>query len=325
MFTPFFVGVDVAKHTLEACKLVDGKHRCRKFDNSPFGFRSLLNWIQESSHEQPVHLAMEATGRYHLALAHFAWANQLHVYVLNPQRLKHYAKSQPRRPKTDREDAKMMADYVSKHLEQLHAYEPPREAVATLRELVRRREQLIKMLKQERNRICELDEQHPIYSSLSKMIDILGQERDEIDAKIDTLIQQDQELAESYKRLRTIPQVGRVLAMSVLAEMGDGKAFEKAKDVTAWLGLAPMVRESGKSVSFKPRISFGNHIMRKGLYMSALGAMKNGNWEDWLEPHRARGKSGHVLMVALMDKIARTCWGVLKNQSDFNPKLAFSA
>ena len=83
MFTPFFVGVDVAKHTLEACKLVDGKHRCRKFNNSPFGFRSLLNWIQESTHEQPVHLAMEATGRYHLALAHFAWANQLHVHVLS--------------------------------------------------------------------------------------------------------------------------------------------------------------------------------------------------------------------------------------------------
>jgi transposase len=200
------------------------------------------------------------SGHYHVALAHAAHANGLHVYVLNPARVKFYARSQPRRAKTDREDAKLLADYVSKHLEQLHEYEPPREAVATLRALVRRREQLIKMLKQEGNRIGELDEDHVLYSSLSRIISVLRAERAQVDTRIDELIEQDRELAASHKQLRTIPQVGRVLAMSILSEMGDGKAFEKAKDVTAWLGLAPLVRQSGTSVNHKGRISYDNHI-----------------------------------------------------------------
>lgn len=103
----FFVGIDVSKLTLEACKLCDGKPLHRKFPHSPSEFRALLSWIARDAASHTVMLAMEATGSYHLPLAHFAHAHDLRVFVLNPTRLKHYAHSQPRRAKTDREDARL--------------------------------------------------------------------------------------------------------------------------------------------------------------------------------------------------------------------------
>lgn len=319
----FFVGIDVSKLTLEACKLCDGKPLHRKFPHSPSGFRALLSWIARDAASHTVMLAMEATGSYHLPLAHFAHAHDLRVFVLNPTRLKHYAHSQPRRAKTDREDARLIATYLSKHHEQLHVYTPPRQAVADLRHLVRRREQLIKMLKQEENRVRELATDHILTQSHQRVIHFLTEEKQDVDQRIDQLLKEDEQLQSAYKRLRTVPQVGRILAVSLLAEMGDGKAFEKSKNVTAWLGLAPLMQQSGTSVYKEGRISHGNSMLRKALYMSALGAMRNGTWEAWLKPHRERGKSGKVLMVALMDKIARVCWGIMKTQHNFDPKRVF--
>lgn len=323
--TALFVGVDVAKSTLEACKFVAGRFHHRKFPNLPYGFQSLVDWLTLASESQDIFLAVESTGRCHLALVEFAHACDLNVFVLNPARLKHYAQSQPRRAKTDREDAKLITMYLSKHHEQLHRFKPARQEVLALRELVRRRDQLIKMLKQEGNRLSALDEAHVLYSSHQKLIDLLNEEKNDIDARIDTLMAQDAELQSSFKLLKSVPQVGRVLAMTILAEMSEGKTFEKAKEVTAWLGLAPMAHQSGTSVNYSARTSYGNTRMRNALFMSAMGALRSKTWDRWLEPHRQRGKSGKVLIIALMDKLARVCWGILKSKRPFDPNLVFPA
>lgn len=323
--TALFVGVDVAKSTLEACKFVAGRFHHRKFPNLPYGFQALVDWLSPGFDSQDIFLAVESTGRCHLALVHFAQACDLSVFVLNPAKLKHYAQSQPRRAKTDREDAKLIAMYLSKHHEQLHRFEPARQEVMALRELVRRRDQLIKMLKQEGNRLSALDENHILYSSHQNLIELLNAEKNDVDARIDALLEQDVELQTSFELLKSVPQVGRVLAMTILAEMSDGKTFEKAKEVTAWLGLAPMAHQSGTSVNYRARTSYGNSRMRKALFMSAMGALRSKTWDKWLEPHKQRGKAGKVLIIALMDKIARVCWGILKSQRPFDPNLVFPA
>lgn len=322
MTPSFFIGIDIAKATFDVCISHDTRPRHRKFANTLHGFTQMWTWIGDVSPAQ-VHIAMEATGRYHLALANWAYAQGACVHVINPCHLKHYARSQPRRTKTDRADAALIALYLTKHTDELRAYQPPREAVLHLRELARRRDQLLVMLKQETNRDGELDEEHVAHQSHERLTTFLRHEIKEIDTQLAQLIAQDEALKRDEKLLRSIPQVGKVLAVTMLAELGEVEEYARAKDVTAWLGLAPLQHQSGTSVHRASRIGKGNTSLRKVLYMAALGAMSNTTWKPWIDPQVNRGKTGKKLLVALMDKLARVCWGVLKNRQPFDPKLAF--
>ena len=54
------------------------------------------------------------------------------------------------------------------------------------------------------------------------------------------------------------------------------------------------------------------------LYMAAMSAMHpKSKWAPWVEPRKERGKEGKVLLVAMMDKLLRVMWGVLKNDEAF--------
>ena len=164
----------------------------------------------------------------------------------------------------------------------------------------------------------------PTLDSCVRMQEFITQELKRLEQQLDELLKQDEQLHTNYKLLLSIPQVGKVLALTWLAEI-DEQNFQWAKDITAWLGLAPLEYSSGTSVYRPGQISHGNIRLRQALYMGAMGALTNEQWEDWLEPQQARGKSGNKLLVALMDKLLRVCWGVLKHQQPFCPKTAFGA
>ena len=319
-----YLGVDVSKATLHACVLSDSHPRQRQFPNSLAGFRHLLAWLKLPPGHL-LHLAVEATGRYHVALADWAHQQGATIYVLNPTRLKHYAQSQPRRSKTDQADAYLIAHDLQRHVEQLRAYQPASAAVKQLRELARRREQIVKMLKQEKVRASDGSQDELVQQSVGNILEMLGAELKRVEALIETTIKEDEELKANHRRLKSVPQVGKVLAMLLLAELGDGSQFERGKDVTAWLGLAPLEKQSGTSVRQGAHISRGNAALRKALYMAAFGAMGNSTWESWSGPQKKRGKEGRKLMVALMDKLVRVCWGVLKTRQPFAPEKAFHA
>jgi len=322
MATLCFVGIDIAKLTFDVC--IHGSKSTRQFENSPQGYRQLLTWLKPHA-RQHIHVAMEATGRYHLGLASLFVAEGLKVYTLNPKRLKRYSQSQSRRSKTDSADASLLATYVCKHHELLHLYRPPSAQLAKLRLLVRRRHQLKEHRKQELTRSKELESTHaPCLKSTKRFAAFLSKELKRIDKEIQEAVKEDEDFARDYKLLMSIPQVGDVLATTFLTEV-DPQNFNWGKDITAWLGLAPLEYSSGSSVYRPGRIGKGNTRLRQALYMASIGAFSNDTWKPWLEPQQARGKEGNKLVVALMDKLLRVCWGVLKHQQPFCHKTAFGA
>src|SRR6266550_7523354 len=145
------LGLDVAKKSVQAeLRTAGGKTVRFGFENNAKGFAQLVRILKE--HNVPkVWAGLEATGPYSHALALWLHGAGHRLSLLNPRRVKQYARSAGNRNKTDLLDAARDADFICAH--QLAPWQPPTLEVAQLRALVRRREELSLMLQAEKNRL----------------------------------------------------------------------------------------------------------------------------------------------------------------------------
>lgn len=145
------VGIDIAKHTFDIATLQsNGKHRTKaKMPNDLKGFEALQQWLLKHAEPQ-AWIMMEATGIYHEALAEGLLKQGYRVCVLNPAQPAFYARSQLQRVKTDKVDAKLLADYGSRHLAELRSWQPETPEIRRLRALVHRLKDIQEMEQIER-------------------------------------------------------------------------------------------------------------------------------------------------------------------------------
>ena len=165
------LGLDVAKRSVQAELRMCGKKLRFCFDNSANGFAQLRRILTQ--HNVPkVWAGLEATGPYSHALALWLHGQGHRVSLLNPRRVKQYARSAGNRNKTDLLDAAIIADFVCAH--EPAAWQPPSAEVAQLQTLVRRREELSLMLQGEKNRLEGVAPN--VRSSLERIISTLSVE-----------------------------------------------------------------------------------------------------------------------------------------------------
>jgi len=112
--TQFYLGIDIAKETLDIALLSSEQTWRGHFTNDKEGFGKLGRWLKKRKAEA-VHACMEASGNYWMELALFLQEEGHNVSVENPKRIKRHAEAIMQRNKTDREDALTIADYCAKH------------------------------------------------------------------------------------------------------------------------------------------------------------------------------------------------------------------
>lgn len=161
----FFLGIDIAKEKFDVHLIGDQETWSGQFDNSPQGFKQLQKWLQKRRVTQ-LHACMEATGSYGEALAYFLHEQGYQVSVVNPKIIKHYGLSKMQRNKTDKLDAKLIAQYCQKETPRL--WQPPSEAERTLKALTRRLDALIADRTRERNRLTAQTHPNVVKQSLKK-------------------------------------------------------------------------------------------------------------------------------------------------------------
>lgn len=142
-------------------------------------------------------------------------------------------------------------------------------------------------------------------------------ERD-IDAKLDA--------HEVGKLLTTIDGIGPTTAARIIAECGDPADFRDAKALTAYLGLVPAIRQSGKRTGTRASLSkLGNIAVRAKLWMPTLIAVRKNPWlRVFYERLRAAGKRPKVALCAAMRKLVTAIYSVAKNRTPFVPRLVAS-
>lgn len=107
-----YLGLDISKHTIDTYSDICG--HC-KIDNTIQGIQGLLGHLQANGlGKENTHICCEATNVYYLLVATTLHQNGYAVSVVNPLAIKGYAKMQLKRIKTDKQDAKLIADFAKK-------------------------------------------------------------------------------------------------------------------------------------------------------------------------------------------------------------------
>lgn len=322
------LGMDVAKAKLDCCLLLDNvsfKRKNKVVENSPDGIEELLIWVVK----QKVVLAnlrvtMEGTGVYHEPAALLLSQKNVHVSIVNPLYVKRFREALAKHTKTDKMDSYILARYGL--MQSPPAWIPPSTAARTLQALLARREAILQDLQRERNRQEKADFTDTpalVKTSLTEGISFQLKQLAKLQQDIDKHIDQHPEFKNDLALMQTIPGVGPVVSSNMLAMM-QGRKFNSAEQLAAYLGLVPVERQSGSSVHERPKLSkTGPSKMRAILYMSAVVAIRhNPHIKSLYDRLLARGKTKMSALGAAMRKIVHLCFGVVKNQTPYQANFA---
>ena len=206
------LGIDVSKKTLDMALIFEARTLCKQFQNSADGFKSLADWLT-SLQIKKAHACLEATGIYGEAVALFLHECGHLVSVVNPLRIKGYAQSNMQRNKTDRLDARLIADFCQ--TQQPEQWQPPSAEVKHLQSLVRRVEVLEEMRQAEENRLANAALE--IKPSIERMITLIKEEINQLEQQIKQHIEGNPDLKEQSELLQTIPGIGERTANVLLS------------------------------------------------------------------------------------------------------------
>lgn len=313
------LGIDVAKAKLDvALRLPEGKIRSKIVDNSPDGFAGLSAWLTRHGVDT-LHACMEATGTYWEAVAEYLTGAGHTVSVVNPAQIKAFGHASLVRTKTDRVDARLIAEFCAR--QQPEPWQAPSPAIRELHALVARRSALDAMRTQELNRLPVARE--AVREGIEAHLAYLEQAIAEIEAAIRQKIDDDPGLKAQGALLDSIPGLGDKTIPVLLSYYGGPPRFDRAKAAAAFAGLDPRQHESGSSEKGKPRLSkIGHAALRKALYMPAMVTITRTAWgRAFRDRLAAAGKPPMVIIGAMMRKLVHVAYGVLKSGKVFNPDL----
>lgn len=312
------IGIDISKSKLDVAVLEEERYRMATFDNSREGYRKLANWLKKGR-ARGAHVCIEATGRYGEGVAHYLHQRRYPVSMVNPARVKAYGRSQLKRNKTDREDAKVIAHFCA--TQEPHLWTPPSPEVEELRALVRRMDMLKAERKRELTRKQSGIPSEVVLDGIDAHLAFIDAQLEDLAARIKDLIDQDPDLRRQRELLTSIPGLGDVLAAKFIAEIPDISRFSSARQLAAFLGLSPSHHHSGSSVHRRGRLTkMGNARLRAAFYMPSLCAKKhNPIIKALVERLKAKGKPDMLINGAAMRKMVHLAYGVLKNDQPFDP------
>jgi len=293
-----FLGIDVSKASLDLW--IEGAAlglATRTIPNRPGPIRRLVAQLRAAP-TPPRLIAMEATGGYERPLLHALLDSGLPTVRINPLRVRRFAQSRGMLAKTDRIDARVIADFARSNLDRLSPMRPISETARMLRELIARRRQLI-----EQTVACKSQLEHATYKPIRQSIDRTIKHCCAEIQKIETLIQEqidnDPALLARYKKLLSIKGIGPRVARVLVSELPELGQLNRRK-IAAIVGVAPFNDDSG-SHSGARHIQGGRATVRAALYMATLVAVRHDPLLKARYEHlKQRGKPKKVALVACM-------------------------
>jgi len=316
------VGIDISKAKFDIALLREGKFLSKVFPNTAAGHEELLRWLSDKGVERDqCHVCMEATSTYYEALALHLHDSGWRVSVVNPFQIKHFAEAQLARQKTDRADARVIAQFCAQ--QRPEPWQAPAREVRELQRLLSRLEAIQGMRVQEQNRLHEA--QGVTRESVQRILQTLDEEMRALEKLIDDHIDRHPDLRSQRQLLQSIPAVGSRLSAYFVAWLPMQRLGD-ARQAVAFVGLSPRARESGQSVRGKAALcKLGHARLRKLLYMPAMSALRcNPAARALAKRLRAAGKPGKLIVGAIMRKLVHWMFGVLKSARPFDAQLALA-
>ncbi len=287
------VGVDVSKSTLDIHILESGLHW--QSDNSEAGTKRLASRLARYKLSRVI---VEATGGYERKLVEQLAARGLPVVVVQPVQARQFAKAQGVLAKTDKIDARMLAQFGATMQPAVRPVQ--RGKIRYIRDLLARKRQLSESRTQELNRNQKAEK--ALIPSHRRLIKVLDKEIDWVNSRLQKCVAEITEWKATYDLLVSVPGVGDGVAYTLLGELPELGSLS-SRQVAALTGLAPYNHDSG-SMRGKRRIRGGRAPVRTMLYMAMMCAIQhNPVMKSFYNRLVSQGKHKKVAITACMRKL----------------------
>lgn len=306
-----FVGIDVSKERLDIGVGTDGDFW--QAGNDAAGIESILQHLVEL---QPTLVVVESTGGLEWPLVSELAAQQVPVALVNPGRVREFAKSLGLLAKTDKLDAHLLARFGE--AAKLAPTVLPEEAVQQLSSLMGRRRQLLDMLVMEKNHL--LSTRLSLRPGVQAHIAWLEQQIDQLTEQIQKDLQNTPGFREKDRLLRSAKGVGPITSLILLADLPELGRLDR-KQIAALVGVAPFNDDSGRHRGTR-RIQGGRASVRQVLYMAAVAASRfNLTIRTFYQRLLASGKKKKVALVACMRKLLTILNAMLRDRQPWRESL----
>jgi transposase len=288
------VGIDVSKCWLDAHVLPSGEPL--RVPNTREGIRKLKRWLQNF---ELALVVVEATGKWHRALRRSLDASAIPVAVVDPFRVRMFAKAQGIFAKTDQLDARVLALFATLMAPPLRP--PAPEALEELNELVVARASAVAQRTALKNQLSAAEGAF-LKRQLMRRIASSAKDIAAIDREILKRIKADEDLARRYVILTSIPSFGPVVAATLVASLAELGTCT-TKQIAMLAGLAPIADQSGERQGARV-IWGGRAAVRRILYLAALTAARvNADMRAFYQRRIADGKPFKVAIIAVARKL----------------------
>ncbi len=312
--TNVFIVVDVSKKYLDIHINPTGKKFHIK--NCRLGIKTFIQKLETYQVEQVV---CESSGDYERLFLKMCQDTGYTTWRVDPRKIRSFAYGEGIKAKNDIIDAKIIAlfasqkrcDYKQKFIEEEDK----------IQALARRRNDLVEMLKMEKQRLDGLQGEF-CAKKIKKHIAYLEKEIKKTESEVMDMINANDAWQQKAKILKSMPGVGDATVMALVAEMPE-LGFVSNKEIAAILGVAPFTQQSGQRKA-TARIRDGRREPRKIMYMAALSAAFS---NPVFKPFYSRlvkesGKPAKVALVAVMRKMIVTLNAMMRKKEVWNPQEA---
>jgi len=164
-----------------------------------------------------------------------------------------------------------------------------------------------------------------LLAQLKLELDHLQMRSDEADAVIKKTAGENA----ACRRLVAIPGIGPITATAIIAAIGNGAAFKKGREFSAWLGIVPGEYTTGGKQKLLGISKRGNSYLRRLFVHGARAvlqqsAKQSSGLSSWLAQLTTRTHR-NVVAVALANKLARMAWAVLAKNEPYRPPMLADA
>lgn len=300
-------GIDVAKLKFDV-RITGEKPLVLKYDDT--GLATLEARLIEAKVEL---VALEASGDYEKGIIARLHDAGIPVAVVNPRRIRDFARSLGLLEKTDVIDASVLERYARERQPEATGVVP--EQLQQLRALVRRRSEVVDLQVQDTNRVKHPHISAEYKASVQRALAFYKAELRELEAAIRKLLKTP-ELTKKAERLQTVPGIGPVIAATLMATLNELGTLDTRK-LAKLTGIAPMPNDSGQRKGQR-NIRGGRLIPRQALYMGAFNGIRNNpTLKAYYEKLKAHGKHSTVALVACAHKLLHILNTMLKNETDW--------
>jgi transposase len=309
-----FVGIDVSKATLEVFIRPVGE--TLKISNTAAGIATLCARLKNLA---PTLVVLEATAGLERAAARALAAAGIPIAVVNPRRVRDFAKALDILAKTDRIDRRVIA-----HFAEVVRPEPrplPDQATLDRDALQTRRRQVVEFLAIERNHLANAPES--VRANIVEVIKYFEHLIADLDARLRAMIEADERLRAKREVLISAKGIGQVTAAMLLTQVPE-LGLLTGKQIAKLVGVAPLNNDSGEREG--KRVCWGGRAdVRTALFMPTLTATRcNPVVKALYERLIAKGKPFKVVMIACMRKLLTILNAMVRDNTLWNVSLALS-